>query len=244
MLSGTLPWAGPSRPVDCRCNALELQAHSLGVHACGTSRSLCLRVVAGEEVGTSARSNYLSNRGRRLRHFPVAARVVSSGVSRKSAFVTVSVGVCLVSLPTLPLLLLAPTPLLALQAWLSFEPPLPHFLALTVGFLMAWLWWSMMVTWWRNWAESRGMSPEEVQYRGQGASILWPSGHLCERTEWANIWRPRSTYRDDASQPLAQAEAHGGPGVTPSVPPQLKRQGARNSPRRTPGIFRKRQVGP
>ncbi len=130
-----------------------------------------------------------------LEALSVAARVVSSGVSRKSAFVTVSVGVCLVSLPTLPLLL---TPLLALQAWLSFEPPLPHFLALTVGFLMAWLWWSMMVTWWRNWAESRGMSPEEVQYRGQGASILWPSGHLCERTEWANIWRPRSTYRDDA----------------------------------------------
>lgn len=130
-----------------------------------------------------------------LEALSVEARMVSSGVSRESAFVTVSVGVCVVSLPTLPLLL---APLLVLQAWLSLEPPLPHFLALTIGFVVAWLWWSLMVTWWRKWAESRGMSPGEVQYRGQGASILWPPGHLFERTEWANLWRPRSPRKDEA----------------------------------------------
>jgi hypothetical protein len=123
------------------------------------------------------------------------ARVVSSGTSRKSAFITVAVGVCMVCLPTLPLLI---APLLALQAWLSLEPPLPHFLALAIGFALAWLWWSLMVTWWRNWAEARGMSPEEVQYRGQGASIVWPPGHFFERTEWANIWKSRSPRKNDA----------------------------------------------
>jgi prepilin signal peptidase PulO-like enzyme (type II secretory pathway) len=130
-----------------------------------------------------------------LQALSVEARMVSSSASRKSAFFTVSVGVCLVNLPTLPLLL---APLLALQTWLSLEPPLPHLLALTIGFVLAWLWWSLMVTWWRQWAGSRGMGQEEVQYRGQGASILWPPGHLFERTEWANIWRPRSPRKDDA----------------------------------------------
>lgn len=126
----------------------------------------------------------------------IGARVVSSGASNKKAtFFTVAVGVGLVNLPTVPLLV---APLFALQACLSVEPPLPHFVALLTGFVVAWLWWSVMVTWWRRWAESRGMSPEEVQYRGQGASILWPRGHLFERTEWANIWRSRSSPKDDA----------------------------------------------
>ena len=129
-----------------------------------------------------------------LEALSLEARVVSSGASRQSAFVTVAVGVCLVCLPTLPLLV---APLLALQAWLSLEPPVPHFLALAIGFAVAWLWWSFMVTWWRTWAASRGMSPEEVQYRGQGASILWPPGHMFERTEWANIRKSRSRGEHD-----------------------------------------------
>jgi len=110
----------------------------------------------------------------------------------RSPTLTVLVGRTAVNLPTLPLLV---GPLFILQTWFSATPPLPQFAALGCGFMSAWLWWSVAVTKWRRWAELGGMSAAEVQYRGEKAAILWPSGHFFERTEWANI---RARFRKDA----------------------------------------------
>lgn len=102
----------------------------------------------------------------------------------RSSTLTVLVGTIAVNLPTLPLLV---GPLIVLQAWFSAAPPMPQFAALGIGFVSAWLWWSVAVTKWRRWAEQGGMSAAEVQYRGEKAVILWPRGHFLERTEWANL---------------------------------------------------------
>lgn len=42
------------------------------------------------------------------------------------------------------------------------------------------------VTFWRAWAARRGVDPDELQYRGQNASLLWPRGHFFEKTELGN----------------------------------------------------------
>lgn len=108
----------------------------------------------------------------------------------RSSTLTVLVGITTVNLPVLPMLV---GPLFILQTWFAATPPLPQFAALGFGMALAWLWWSVAVSKWRRWAELGGMSAAEVQYRGQKAAILWPSGHFFERTEWANIW-PRSRH--------------------------------------------------
>lgn len=110
----------------------------------------------------------------------------------RSSTLTVLVGTIAVNLPTLPLLV---GPLIVLQAWFSAAPPMPQFAALGIGFVSAWLWWSVAVTKWRRWAEQGGMSAAEVQYRGEKAVILWPRGHFLERTEWANL---RARFRRNA----------------------------------------------
>lgn len=94
---------------------------------------------------------------------------------------TVLVGKVMVNGPLLPLML---GPLWIMQTWFSFEPPVPQCIAFGGGFIVAWLWWSVAVYHWRRWAQKRGMSPAEVQWHGQSASLLWPRGHFFSRTEW------------------------------------------------------------
>jgi hypothetical protein len=110
----------------------------------------------------------------------------------RSSFLTVSIGITCVSFPTLPLLV---GPIFVLQTWLTVEPPLPQFAALGLGFALAWAWWSIAATQWRQWAQSGGMTAAEVQYHGERASILWPRGSFFEKTELGNIL---ARYRNDA----------------------------------------------
>lgn len=93
----------------------------------------------------------------------------------------VLVGRVLVNGPVLPLML---GPLFAMQAFFTIEPPLPQFLALGGGFVLAWSWWSITVYRWRLWAKASGMSPNDIQSLGEAARLLWPRGHFFERTEW------------------------------------------------------------
>jgi len=67
------------------------------------------------------------------------------------------------------------------NAWISIT-------LLIVGFACAWSWWSVNVTLWRRWAARRGVDLDELQWRGEGASILWPKGHFFERTEIGNVF--------------------------------------------------------
>lgn len=103
---------------------------------------------------------------------------------RMSARTAVWAGVILINGPLLPLMI---GPLVLVQWLLARTAPLASLAALVFGFVLAWSWWSVGVTLWRDWAARRGVDPGELQYRGQGASLLWPRGHFFEMTELGNI---------------------------------------------------------
>ena len=107
------------------------------------------------------------------------------GLSARRA---VWVGLAWVNLP-LPGFMIGP---LALCKFLSHQPlnalrPAVLLSAGAGGFVAAWAWWSVNVTLWRAWAERRGVDPNELQWRGQDAQLLWPRGHVFERTELGKI---------------------------------------------------------
>ena len=98
-------------------------------------------------------------------------------------------GVILINGPLLPLMV---GPIFAVQWLLARTAPVASIIALVLGFALAWSWWSVGVSLWRGWAARRGVDPGELQYRGQNASLLWPRGHIFEKTELDNVlkrWR-------------------------------------------------------
>jgi hypothetical protein len=99
----------------------------------------------------------------------------------KSYLITMLVGQLSVNVVLLPAFI---APLWLVQRWLDpNEHPLANFLAIVLGFFVAWGWWSIGVSVWRWWAiHYRDMSAEEVQWRGESASLLWPEDHWCTRT--------------------------------------------------------------
>jgi hypothetical protein len=80
-----------------------------------------------------------------------------------------------------PVLMLLVVPVLV--AALVFKSNVGAFAAFGVGFVLAWLWWSLSVPRWRDWALSRGADPERLQTLGVRAGILWPKGWIFEKTE-------------------------------------------------------------
>jgi len=52
------------------------------------------------------------------------------------------------------------------------------------GFIAGWLWWSYWIPRWRAWALRRGVDPNELQQQGRKAKLIWPKGHLLEKTEF------------------------------------------------------------
>ena len=55
--------------------------------------------------------------------------------------------------------------------------------AAVAGFLLAWLWWSLFIPEWRDWALAQGADPEELDFLGVQSKLTWPKGSLLERTE-------------------------------------------------------------
>lgn len=51
------------------------------------------------------------------------------------------------------------------------------------GFVIAWLWWSIAVPLWRDWARRRGADEEETQTLGVRSGLVWPKGFFLEKTE-------------------------------------------------------------
>jgi cyanate permease len=94
------------------------------------------------------------------------------------------VGVFWVNVPILPILL---TPLFVQKYMLSNNDASISVLCFLLGFIGAWLWWSINVSLWRRWSARKGVDPNELQNEGQSSSILWPRGHFFERTEFDNI---------------------------------------------------------
>lgn len=93
-------------------------------------------------------------------------------------------GIFWVNIPILPILL---TPLFLQKIVLSNNDASISVVCFLLGFIGAWLWWSVNVSLWRRWSARKGVDPNELQYEGQSSSILWPRGHFFERTELDNI---------------------------------------------------------
>jgi len=53
-----------------------------------------------------------------------------------------------------------------------------------LGIGLAWLWWAVMVPRWRIWAWSRVADIEDLRQRAVRAGLIWPEGHVLERTEF------------------------------------------------------------
>uniref|UniRef100_UPI00402B9BD3 DUF4240 domain-containing protein n=1 Tax=Methylomonas sp. PHL2-19 TaxID=3438878 RepID=UPI00402B9BD3 len=100
--------------------------------------------------------------------------------------VTVLIGAVLINGMVIPLMI---GPMALLQQVFHIREPLPSALSLLLGFCLAWIWWSVGVTIWRWWATShQGMPADEVQWRGENASLLWPKGHFFEKTEFGKVF--------------------------------------------------------
>lgn len=56
-------------------------------------------------------------------------------------------------------------------------------IAAIVAFCGAWLWWSLFITEWREWAHARGADPDELQYLAVRSKLTWPKDSFFERTE-------------------------------------------------------------
>ena len=52
-----------------------------------------------------------------------------------------------------------------------------------VGFVLAWLWWSLAIPRWRVWAFERVSDIPELKRAAVLARLTWPDGHVFERTE-------------------------------------------------------------
>jgi hypothetical protein len=65
----------------------------------------------------------------------------------------------------------------------SGSTPLGAGIGFAVGFVLAWLWWSLSVPRWRAWALARGADPERLQELGERTGVVWPRGSFFEKTE-------------------------------------------------------------
>ena len=88
-----------------------------------------------------------------------------------------------------PVFLILLGPLLFQLTFFKGVAPAWSISLLMLGFMGAWMWWSVKVSLWRRWADRRGTDPHELQMEGESSSILWPKGHFFERTELGQIVR-------------------------------------------------------
>jgi hypothetical protein len=57
-------------------------------------------------------------------------------------------------------------------------------IGVVVGGAVGWLWWSLSVPRWREWAKRRGADKEQTQRLAQRTLLVWPQGSLFEKTEF------------------------------------------------------------
>ena len=90
----------------------------------------------------------------------------------------VAVGHLVVNVPVLAIIVLA------YVVGLISIGPVGAILCLFVGIALAWVWWSAMVPRWREWARRRGADEDRTQQLAQVTGLVWPKGHMFEKTEF------------------------------------------------------------
>jgi hypothetical protein len=52
-----------------------------------------------------------------------------------------------------------------------------------IGAIVGWLWWSITVPRWREWAKANGADEERTQKLAERTLLVWPKGWFFEKTE-------------------------------------------------------------
>jgi hypothetical protein len=71
---------------------------------------------------------------------------------------------------------------------------LPLLVAVTafpIGFITAWLWWSITVPKWRLWAMQNVDDLSQLQRQAVAVGLVWPRGHFFEKTEIKSVEHKR-----------------------------------------------------
>ncbi len=72
-------------------------------------------------------------------------------------------------------------------------------LGVLFALLAPWLVWSFQVTRWRIWAYRRVSNIESLKVEAAALSVIWPSGHFFERTEFRSASQKRELERLEQS---------------------------------------------
>ncbi len=89
----------------------------------------------------------------------------------------VLIGHLVVTVPVVAITLLSFVPLILLKnvfwglVWVFLQ------------FVIAWLWWSLTIPLWRDWAKGRGANQNETQILAVRSGLVWPKGCFLEKTE-------------------------------------------------------------
>lgn len=76
---------------------------------------------------------------------------------------------------------------IALAMYLGSQKILPAWIfpvGFVLGFGLAWLWWSIMITKWRLWAFDNVRNVHELKKRAVQEKLIWTDNSFFEKTEW------------------------------------------------------------
>jgi hypothetical protein len=72
----------------------------------------------------------------------------------------------------------------------SLGNPIWAMIGMLLGVVLAWLWWSVSVPKWREWAKRQGADEARTQFLGQRSGLVWPKGSVFEKTEFRTRKKP------------------------------------------------------
>jgi hypothetical protein len=119
----------------------------------------------------------------------------------------IAVGLLFVNTPV-PFLMVAPIAAMVyadkygLTHWEGNWQIVPAFL---LGFVMAWLWWSITVPKWRLWAYTRVNDIAKLKKAAVGVGLTWPDGSQFARTEIKSKNHARRERRLDPTLELTES---------------------------------------
>lgn len=90
--------------------------------------------------------------------------------------------------------------IIGLSIYLSIKKVVPFWgipIGFVLGFVFAWLWWSVMITKWRLWAFENIRNVHELKNRAIQENLIWPDNSVFEKTE---IWTAADRERWNALQ--------------------------------------------
>lgn len=128
---------------------------------------------------------------------------VNKAINRGHIIVNVPVFICIIGIP-------------ALSFYLSNQNLIPKWgigIGFVLGFVVAWLVWSFMITKWRIWAFENVRNVHELKKRAIQEKLIWNDGNIFEKTEirtledkkelkkLAKKFDKEDVYREDYSLP-------------------------------------------